>query len=156
MNQKKAKIFIWLLPLAVAAAIFCFSAQPADESSALSNGVVELLIRWLSVLNANLDSEALLAALSYPVRKAAHMTEFTVLYGSLTFAFHVWQVRGRRMALYAMAITFLYACSDEFHQLFVPGRAGRFTDVLIDCTVAGLITIIICIRTNKGAGSQGN
>jgi VanZ family protein len=60
------------------------------------------------------------------------------------------------MALYAMAITFLYACSDEFHQLFVPGRAGRFTDVLIDCTVAGLITIIIWIRTKKGAGSQGN
>ena len=26
----------------------------------------------------------------------------------------------------------LYACSDEFHQTFVPGRAGRVGDVLVD------------------------
>ena len=38
-------------------------------------------------------------------------------------------------------MTFLYACTDEFHQLFVPGRAGRFTDVLID-TTGGIIMLL--------------
>ncbi|MBQ3466792.1 MAG: VanZ family protein, partial [Oscillospiraceae bacterium] len=34
--------------------------------------------------------------------------------------------------LTGLLFCFLYACSDEFHQLFVPGRAGMFSDVLID------------------------
>ena len=32
----------------------------------------------------------------------------------------------------------LYAASDEFHQLFVPGRAGSIRDVIIDGTGAVL------------------
>ena len=34
--------------------------------------------------------------------------------------------------LISFSITVLYACSDEFHQLFVPGRAGMIQDVMID------------------------
>ena len=49
------------------------------------------------------------------VRKAAHMSEYAVL-----------------------TLTFIY----EFHQLFIGGRAGQFTDVLID-TCGALITIVI-------------
>ena len=34
----------------------------------------------------------------------------------------------------AMSITlsFLYACTDEIHQIFVPGRSAQFRDILID------------------------
>jgi len=39
-------------------------------------------------------------------------------------------------------LSFLYACSDEFHQTFVPGRAGQFKDVLID-TAGALIGLIV-------------
>ncbi len=31
----------------------------------------------------------------------------------------------------------LYAVSDEVHQLFVPGRGGQLTDVIIDTAGAG-------------------
>lgn len=34
--------------------------------------------------------------------------------------------------LWALALTLLYAISDEYHQSFVPGRTARATDVLID------------------------
>ncbi|MCD8029064.1 MAG: VanZ family protein, partial [Erysipelotrichaceae bacterium] len=34
--------------------------------------------------------------------------------------------------IYAFIMTFLYACSDEAHQLLVSGRAGQLSDVLID------------------------
>ena len=46
--------------------------------------------------------------------------------------------------LYVMglAVTFLYASSDEIHQLFIPGRSGQFTDVLID-TSGGLAAILV-------------
>jgi VanZ family protein len=29
-------------------------------------------------------------------------------------------------------LCFLYASSDEIHQLFVPGRSGSFIDILLD------------------------
>lgn len=30
----------------------------------------------------------------------------------------------------------LYACTDEYHQLFVPGRSGQLRDVMIDAVGA--------------------
>ncbi len=39
---------------------------------------------------------------------------------------------GRRALIAAVAISFLYAISDEYHQSFVEGRVGSPTDVAID------------------------
>ena len=41
----------------------------------------------------------------------------------------------------------LYACSDEFHQLFVPGRSGQFIDVCIDSSGAlfGILCLWCCL-----------
>ena len=33
---------------------------------------------------------------------------------------------------WGLAFTLLYAMSDEYHQTFVPGRAGAWSDVLFD------------------------
>lgn len=59
--------------------------------------------------------------------------------------------------LYALAISAAYAATDEFHQLFVLGRACRFSDVLIDSAGAGVgifavlfIIRIIVIRSREG------
>lgn len=40
----------------------------------------------------------------------------------------------------ALALVFLYAASDELHQVFVPGRTGQISDVVVDVSgaVAGL------------------
>jgi VanZ family protein len=45
-------------------------------------------------------------------------------------------------------VAFLYAAGDEYHQTFVPGRGGKWTDVAIDsigitlvCVVAWLIRV---------------
>ena len=37
-----------------------------------------------------------------------------------------------KVVLLAVFFAFLYACSDEVHQLFVVGRAGQVKDVFID------------------------
>ncbi|MDB5163077.1 MAG: hypothetical protein JWN28_684, partial [Candidatus Saccharibacteria bacterium] len=43
-----------------------------------------------------------------------------------------------------------YAISDEFHQLFVPGRSGEMRDVLIDTTAGALaVCILYFIGTSK-------
>lgn len=51
---------------------------------------------------------------------------------------------GFTVFLPALLIGFLYACSDEFHQRFVPGRSGEFRDVVID-TAGVLIGIAIVL-----------
>lgn len=73
-------------------------------------------------------------------RKGAHVFEYLVL--SL-LAFNAFRLAypkersGFRVSL-AIALSLLYAFSDETHQLFVPGREGKLTDVGID-----LIGIVI-------------
>ena len=42
-----------------------------------------------------------------------------------------------------IVVAFVYACSDEFHQLFIDGRSSEFTDVLIDTCGAILGVLII-------------
>lgn len=32
----------------------------------------------------------------------------------------------------SITLSFLYACTDELHQIFVPGRSAQFRDILID------------------------
>jgi len=48
----------------------------------------------------------------------------------------------------AFTYCFLYACSDEIHQLFVPGRSGKFTDVLID-SAGALLAVLLCFLVKK-------
>ena len=82
-------------------------------------------------------------ALDYWLRKAGHVTEYAVLtLLVLRFAFlaKVWQ--NRRPVLFAGVVAVLYACSDEFHQLFVQGRTGAVRDVLIDSIGIGGVLII--------------
>ena len=48
---------------------------------------------------------------------------------------------------YALAmsifLSFLYACTDELHQIFVPGRSAQFRDILIDTLGASFGATII-------------
>lgn len=93
----------WLMLGAWMVAIFCFSAQP--NSAALT--------------------EHLFGSFNWQARKAAHVTEYAILYALARNAF-------RRGGLVEFVFCVLYACSDEFHQSFVPGRSASLWDVGID------------------------
>ena len=47
----------------------------------------------------------------------------------------------RRRCILAVLISACYAATDEFHQLFVPGRSGEVRDVLVD-TAGAVIGIL--------------
>ncbi len=70
---------------------------------------------------------------NFVVRKCAHFTEYLVL-GIL--ATHAFDFEGRRtfdVLLPTAVFLLLIPSIDETIQLFVPGRAGMITDVMIDC-----------------------
>ena len=68
------------------------------------------------------------------LRKIAHITEYAILYLLTLRAFDNTgpQQHGRKTILAAFIFAVLYACSDEFHQSFVPGRGPSVIDVGID------------------------
>lgn len=148
MNQKIKKYAVWLPALLTAAAIFYFSAQPADISTGMSDGVSRLLLKigsFLHITGNIQDYHKILEIMSTPVRKSAHIAEYLFLYGTMLFALYHWDLRRNRLIWTAYALTVLYACTDEFHQLFVPGCSGQFTDVLIDGSGAFLIALTAAI-----------
>ena len=151
-NDQRSKIFrytAWLPAIVVGAAIFYFSAQPADASMEMSDGVTTLLLKIAEALGLlELSPELvyeLCEKLATPVRKCAHITEYMILHGAILFGLYHWDdtMRGKRWLRRAFMMTICYAATDEFHQLFVPGRAGMVTDVLIDSIGVTIMTLIL-------------
>lgn len=135
--------------------IFAFSAQPAYQSSKTSHSVSYKIAEWKNQLFHQEKTEEELyeeaESMQLLIRKNAHMGEYAFLAILLCFHFsydslstpnlNLWRwhlkrllpnSRKKQIIIKVLLITSGYAASDEFHQLFVPGRAGRLSDVCID------------------------
>lgn len=130
--------------------IFGFSAQDGESSGSLSFEISLFLVRLTSpLLPAAMTEEVLLERaelIHYFVRKAAHMTEYFLLALSLQLPLTAWssnRLTPKLRILIGFAATVLFAALDEFHQTFVPGRSGNFTDVCIDST--GALIASLCL-----------
>lgn len=121
-------VFIWM------SAIFLFSAQNAAMSDSQSAAIVDAI--------NHIVPNAPESVLTFLTRKAAHIFMFFVL-GVLVFS-TIWQyeLKSRTTIFVSILWTFLYACTDEIHQLFVPGRSGEVRDTIIDTTAASLGVLI--------------
>ena len=153
MTQKiqKKKLILWILIFVWMITIFMFSAQNGDESSELSQGFLRTFILRFTPDNI---SEDIVNMMEYIIRKCAHMTEYAV-FGILVFyqikLYRLFEKEWNRIVM-AVICVMIYASTDEIHQLFVGGRSGRFTDVLID-TADGFIGIMAAAFI--AAGHQG-
>lgn len=117
--MKKLKYFIPSIIMMIV--IFMFSNQTGNESSGLSSQIVVWIQTYLHIPISE-----------FIVRKLAHMSEYALLTFTFIYGFYHNQFSTKKIICLALLCTFLYACSDELHQLFIGGRAGQFTDVLID------------------------
>ena len=129
-----------------------FSASSDSHSYEHSSLFVEPFLHWLFPQMP----EAQVQEIHHFVRKCAHLNEYAVL------ALLLWRAVRRPVkndlrpwgwpeAGLALAIVFLYAASDEFHQIFVPMRTALVSDVFIDTAggAAGLLALWIIGRWRK-------
>lgn len=135
--------------------IFGFSAQDGESSGSLSFQISLFLVKLASpLLPAAMSKDVLLARaemIHYFVRKAAHMTEYFLLALSLQLPLTAWfsrQLAPKLRILTGFASTVLFAALDEFHQTFVPGRSGNFTDVCIDSSGALIASLCLLVFYN--------
>ena len=80
----------------------------------------------------NKDRDKYIEKYVFPVRKCAHFTIYLILGILVISLLSEYRILNFKTVLYTLLIVFLYACSDEFHQLFVSGRSSEIGDVLID------------------------
>jgi VanZ family protein len=120
MMRVKKLFFAWLPILLWMGLIFFLSSIP---SLRITEGLSDLILR-----------------------KLAHMTEYAILFVlfwrglSQSNSFPV-----KKRLLAALVLTIFYAMSDEYHQTFVPGRAGRVWDVAID-TAGALGGLVLAVK----------
>lgn len=142
--MKKTRVLAGILALAWMCMIFAFSAQESEESGEVSGAFSQQIVSAAGKLfHLNINDEELLriaAAIETPLRKAAHMTEYAALSVLIYICLEKWK--------HAIAFAAFYAATDEFHQLFVPGRAGRIGDVLID-SVGAVLGVAFFIGVKK-------
>ena len=98
------------------------------------------------------EYEHMVSVLHNPIRKAAHMSEYAIL-AFLIYVPLLINVRFKKISGYflaTMSVCLIYAITDETHQLFVPGRDGRITDVIID-TIGSMIAALILLGIHNFA-----
>ena len=126
--------------------IFFMSNRPAEESTQDSEYVGTLIGRLVVPDFEKLDEKKqheFAQNIDHTVRKSAHASEYCVLGILAFFVFYEDKKKRRRVYPKALAVSFLYAATDELHQLFVPGRSGQFSDVLIDTAGAAFGLLLL-------------
>lgn len=128
-------IILWM------ALIFALSAQQSGETNHLSFGVTQALLKNNAAVSLGIDGSADAVTLfNRVIRKLAHFFLFFVLGMLVMNAMQFIKTKMRNRLGISAAICFLYAVSDEVHQLFVPGRDSDIKDVMVD-TVGAVLGI---------------
>ena len=120
-------LILWMI------VIFSFSSADANKSTGTSDKVITTMIEIKDKITnketPNNEKEIIVKNSSFYIRKLAHITEYLIL-GFLTF--NLLKQYSVTNIYYAIGLSILYSCTDEFHQLFISGRSGSIRDVLID------------------------
>lgn len=146
--MKKKKIFYFLLIIFFMIIIFFFSNQNNNSSDNISKGLIK---KFLLLFNVN-DKE-LINTLNYPIRKLAHFTFFFLL--GFSFVSFFKELNMSKYIIISVVICLIYACFDEFHQIFINGRTAKIFDVFID--MSGVLFAIFlkkCIISKSKRGES--
>jgi VanZ family protein len=94
--------------------------------------------------------EAMIKITDFIVRKLAHVALFFTLAFFALKAVRYW----RWQYLAAWAFAAVYGMTDEWHQLYVPGRSGKVGDVLIDAAGAMICIAIVYLWDKRRQKSK--
>jgi VanZ family protein len=150
--QGWSPIVWWLTTLAWAGTIFFFSTGTYGGS--FTGWLLQEVLEFFHIV----VSPATFRLVHHILRKLAHLSEYAIfamlLYGTFSGG-RDFSWRGRK-ALAALAIATLYSLSDEFHQLFVPGRGASPVDCGIDTAGGAVGMLLIYARARLAPAKASN
>ena len=144
------RIILSILILINFITIFGFSGQDGEQSTGLSRSITLSVLNTFDDYNEPLteEQETQVLNVEHIIRKLAHFTIYTILGLLLMCLAETFDFTNKKRLLLSVLIGLLYACLDEFHQSFTPGRTPLITDVLIDTlgVIVGSLIVLICIK----------
>lgn len=140
-------ILLWMI------AVFVFSSENGEKTSGTSKGFIRNTLSFaIKGINLSEEQKEQTVDMLEPItRKLAHFTLY-LLGGILIINF----VNGKEISEnskigVSTLFGFLYACSDEIHQLFVDGRNSSIFDVGIDTlgVLTGVLIFLLVVKIKK-------
>lgn len=143
-NMLKNRAFLIMTAITVLfiSFIFLHSSMTGDTSSNESSSVLVFVQSIINALCIPITLSELL------IRKVAHFSEFAVLGVLVSTTFYIYDKTLKKYIKRLLSVFFIClatAVTDETIQLFVPGRSGQVSDVLIDFSGAFTGVIIVSV-----------
>ena len=137
-------LVIWMI------IIFIFSNQNSTKSESTSDRVASTVIDTVEeVVKTEIaedKKESIIENTRFVVRKTAHFTLYFIL-GILSYlTMRCYSIN--KVIIFSIIFCFLYACSDEIHQMFLDGRTAKLLDVFID-TMGSCVGVFLCLLISK-------
>lgn len=137
-------VVVWM------AGIFYMSHQSKQQSGSISGQLANKIHEKIEISEYDKRMKGddwFIAQYNKLLRKSAHFFQYFVLGGLLALAVNRHIDKKIFVFLISLSIGILYAASDELHQVFIPGRSGMISDVLIDSAGvlagSGLLVLVI-------------
>lgn len=143
MKQRRIRqIAAVAVTVGMVAFIFLNSAQPAQVSNQVSRG----FLSWVEGALAQCGLESTLT--NHAIRKMGHFTEYFILGAMLLITVRLFTSKPMRHVFKPLFLGLLVPVLDETIQLFVEGRSGQVTDILLDFSgvISGILIAFCIIR----------
>lgn len=154
MNKKKIlrtiPALIWMY------LIYWLSDRPALESTAQSEDLTFIILKAASTFTGFSDAEVMdRTMLIEPcLRETAHFAEYAVLGLLVLIAVGAYMKSDGKRAMISFLICFIYALTDEVHQLYIPGRTFQLIDIILDTAGAALVMIVfLAVKSIRRKGT---
>lgn len=162
IDQKKKKRFLpFLLIVMWMITIFTLSNMSGIESNIGSktslDGLVDCVLKVTNKLGITdkhptpQSKKAFVEKINPIMRKCAHATVFFILSILIMVFLTRFKIKLSISYIITTLVSFMYALFDEYHQTFVVGRTGQFSDTLIDTSgaVLGALLVLIIISISR-------
>ena len=149
MKRNILRIIFLILIIINSSIIFGFSSQNGEKSSNLSRAVITKIADILNVKEEN--KKVFLEIGEKIIRKLAHFSIYTLL-GIWSISFlYTFNIKLKYQIIITSIWGFLYAVTDEFHQMFSNGRHASIDDVVIDTigVIFGLLLVLLIFKIRE-------
>ena len=131
--MNKRKYIKWICLIVWMIVIFLFSNQP--HSGQATHSIIEQVLPILK-------EPKQIDLTNFIIRKIAHFSEYFILTLLIYSVLKEYKINNKKRFIYSIIFCILYACTDEFHQIFVIGRTATIRDCIID-TMGGMFYLIV-------------
>lgn len=138
MKKNILRIILIILILCWMYVVFGFSNAGGEESTGISMRIAEFFVKDKTYIHF----------VEQIIRKIAHLSEYAIG-GFLVYGlFLTFNLKSKTQFIGSWIFITIYAITDEVHQLFIPGRTGKVTDVLIDSlgAIIGICVLLLIVK----------